>query len=79
MKWKVFITAFVNIAFIAFPYNIIGCGPGIDPYDYYTSFFQNNLSDREGYRPFYYTGYAFFPRGDCLDITLHEMVAEIVP
>src|ERR1043166_8128165 len=59
MKWKIFLTACVNLFFIAFPYNIIGCGPDADPYDYYTSFFDNNLSDVKGYRPFYYTGYNF--------------------
>jgi len=31
----------------------------MDPYDYYKSFFHNNLPDAKGYRPFYYTGYNF--------------------
>ncbi len=59
MKWKVFITACISTAIVAFPANIIGCGPVADPYDYYTSFFHQNLPDAEGYRPFYYTGYSF--------------------
>lgn len=59
MKWKIFLTAFINLSCVVFPYNIIGCGPGVDPYDYYTTFFQNNLSDAPGYKPFYYSGYTF--------------------
>ena len=59
MNWKVFIAFSVSGFLISFPQNIIGCGDGIDPYDYYTSFFHPNLPDANGYRPFYYTGYSF--------------------
>lgn len=59
MNWKIFLTACINIFLLAFPYNIIGCGPSADPYDYYTSFFDNKLSEVQGYKPFYYTGYLF--------------------
>src|SRR5687768_9795035 len=59
MIWKAFLTVSINLTCLIYPYNIIGCGPGIDPYDYYTTFFQNNLSDAPGYKPFYYTGYIF--------------------
>lgn len=59
MNWKVFITACVSTAIASFPQNIIGCGPEADPYDYYTSFFHQNLPDAKAYRPFYYTGYSF--------------------
>lgn len=59
MNWKVFITACVSAAIASFPQNIIGCGPEADPYDYYTSFFHQNLPDAKAYRPFYYTGYSF--------------------
>jgi len=59
MNWKLFITACVSGFFISFPQNIIGCGGEMDPYDYYKSFFHNNLPDAKGYRPFYYTGYNF--------------------
>jgi len=59
MNWKVFITACISSAIISFPQNIIGCGPDADPYDYYTSFFHQNLPEANGYRPFYYTGYNF--------------------
>ena len=59
MNWKVFITACISSAIVAFPANIIGCGPDADPYDYYTSFFHQNLPQANGYRPFYYTSYNF--------------------
>ncbi len=59
MNWKTFITACISAALISFPQNIIGCGPEANPYDYYTSFFHQNLPDANGYRPFYYIGYTF--------------------
>lgn len=59
MNWKVFITVSISSAIICFPQNIIGCGGETDPYDYYTSFFHNNLPDAKGYKPFYYVGYNF--------------------
>jgi hypothetical protein len=60
MNWKAFITACISTAIISFPQNIIGCGPDANPYDYYTSFFHQNLPDAQGYRPFYYIGYQSF-------------------
>jgi hypothetical protein len=59
MKWKIFLTSCFSAFLISFPYNIIGCGPDIDPYDYYTSFFNPDVSSNEALRPFYYTGYNF--------------------
>lgn len=59
MNWKHFITAFISLFILAFPQNIIGCGGGYDPYDYYTSFFSQKLTGDESYRPFYYTGLRF--------------------
>ena len=59
MNWKKFITACISTAIISFPQNIIGCGPEANPYDYYTSFFHQNLPEASGYRPFYYVGYQF--------------------
>lgn len=59
MNWKAFITACISTAIISFPQNIIGCGPEANPYDYYTSFFHQNLPEASGYRPFYYVGYQF--------------------
>ena len=60
MNWKAFITACISAAIVSFPQNIIGCGPEADPFDYYTSFFHQNLPDAKGYRPFYYVGYRSF-------------------
>ncbi len=60
MNWKAFIGVCISIAIVSFPQNIIGCGPDADPYDYYTSFFHQNLPDAKGYRPFYYVGYQAF-------------------
>jgi hypothetical protein len=59
MKLKTFITLFVSGFIISFPQNIIGCGPGINAYDYYTSFFNPDISNNDLLRPFYYTGYNF--------------------
>ncbi len=59
MIWKAFITVCISAAIVLFPQNIIGCGPDADPYDYYTSFFHQNLPEANGYRPFYYTGLNF--------------------
>lgn len=59
MNWKLFLTAFASALVVSFPQNIIGCGPDTDPYDYYTSFFHQGLSETKGYQPFYYTGYNF--------------------
>ncbi len=35
------------------------CGPEADPYDYYISYFHNNLSETKDYEPFSFTGYHF--------------------
>lgn len=59
MNWKHSISAFMISFLLAFPYNIIGCSGGDDPYDYYTSFFSQSLSTDEYLQPFYYTGYRF--------------------
>lgn len=37
----------------------LACGPETDPYDYYVSFFHNNLQGEKEYKPFFYTGYKF--------------------
>ena len=59
MNWKAFLAFSISGLLVSFPQNIIGCGDGFDPYDYYTSFFHQNLPAPYGYRPFYYTGYNF--------------------
>lgn len=59
MNWKIFMMLCVSTFIVSFPQNIIGCGPGIDPYDYYTSFFNPDISENSNLRSFYYTGYSF--------------------
>ena len=59
MNWKIFITACVSAAIVCFPQNIIGCGPQTDPYDYYVSFFHQNLPNVIGLQPFYYGSAVF--------------------
>jgi hypothetical protein len=59
MKWKIFMMLCISSFLISFPQNIIGCGPGIDAYDYFTSFFNPDISETKALRPFYYTSYEF--------------------
>ena len=60
MKWKIFITAFVSMLLVNLPANIFGCAGGDEnPYDYYISFFHQELPDTKGYHSFYYTSYSF--------------------
>lgn len=59
MTWKRYLIIFINILCISFPYNILGCGGEIDPYDYFTTFFQNDLVTEKSWHPFYYTNYEF--------------------
>jgi hypothetical protein len=59
MKWKIFLTLCVSGFLVSFPINIIGCGPDVDAYDYYTSFFNPDISANKTLRPFYYTSYEF--------------------
>ncbi len=72
MNWKVFLTASVSFFFVAFPQNMIGCGASDDPYDYYTSFFNKNVSDTKDYRPFYYTSLLTFYDDGMQDETSYE-------
>ncbi|MEQ1554424.1 MAG: hypothetical protein ABL929_09615 [Ferruginibacter sp.] len=64
MKWKIFLTLCASTFLISFPQNIIGCGASIDEYDYYTSFFNPDISASKELRPFYYTGYSFLYNSD---------------
>lgn len=75
MNWKAFTAVCISVAIISFPRNIIGCGPEMDPYDYYTSFFHQNLPDAGGYRPFYYTGYNFL-YDNSEPVTVSDLLAE---
>lgn len=74
MNWKVCLTAFVSTALIAFPQNIIGCGGEGNPYDYYASFFHNNLPDAKAYKPFYYVGSSFL-YDDNEPVTVSDILA----
>ncbi len=75
MNWKAFITACISTAIVSFPQNIIGCGPEANLYDYYTSFFHQNLPDASGYRPFYYVGTSFLY--DATEpVSLSDMLAD---
>jgi hypothetical protein len=76
MKWKICLIACINIFLLLFPYNIIGCGPETDPYDYYTGFFLNNLSEAKGYYPFYYTNELFLYNDEEPSDAAHATSAE---
>ncbi|HUC82134.1 MAG TPA: hypothetical protein VMR70_14620 [Flavisolibacter sp.] len=60
MNWKIFIVASVSTALLALPQNSFTCGPTEDPYDYYTSFFNNKAGTSAAYKPFYYTALLTF-------------------
>lgn len=46
---------------LCFEQIVIACGGGEDPYDYYISFFQNNITGSNAYMPFYFvTGYQYY-------------------
>jgi len=45
--------------FFAFVAIILACGPEADPYDYYVSFFNNNLENDQQYKAFRYTDLLF--------------------
>ncbi len=64
MSLKRFLIIFANLLCISFPYNILGCGGELDPYDYYTSFFRNDLVPEKSWHPFYYTNYEFLYNAD---------------
>lgn len=61
MNLKTFIgvCATISTALVSFPQNIIGCGGGIDPYDYYLSFFNQYAASQIQYKPFFYTNQQF--------------------
>ncbi|HRO84419.1 MAG TPA: hypothetical protein PK110_06315 [Niabella sp.] len=59
MKLKIFLTLFVSSLFSLIPQNIIGCGGFVDPYDYYTSFFNQYSASKIQYKPFFYTNALF--------------------
>jgi len=67
MRWNRFLTAIISVFFIAFPYNIIGCAGGDDPYDYFTGFFDHRLGNNKELKPFYYTYNFLYDREEPVD------------
>ena len=59
MTLKSLLIAFANCLLIAFPQNMIGCGPDIDEYDYHTGFSCATFRMICHLRPFYYSNYSF--------------------
>jgi len=53
----------------------LACGPEPDPYDYYVTFFHNNLQKTDGYQPFYFSGYTFM-NGYLVDVESDSRSAE---
>src|SRR5215203_3947100 len=60
MNWKIFINAFISCGLLVLPENSFTCGGSEDPYDYYTSFFNNKAASSEAYKPFFYTALLTF-------------------
>lgn len=61
MNYRKFIVFFISFCVVLFG-NVIytlSCGPEMDPYDYYISFF-NPYQSGKGYEPFYYTSMTSF-------------------
>jgi len=54
----IYCVSFTGVFFIGTAIDL-ACGPEPDPYDYYVTFFHNNLQKSDGYRPFYFSGYTF--------------------
>ena len=65
MNWKkslIFCVSFIAIFFGEIAINI-ACGPEQDPYDYYVSFFHNNIQG-ESYVPFAFNGLLYLNSED---------------
>ncbi|OCX51184.1 hypothetical protein BEL04_20990 [Mucilaginibacter sp. PPCGB 2223] len=61
MNWKkpvIYCVSFTG-CFFAFIVIIFACGPEVDPYDYYVSFFNNNIQNDREYSAFRYTSELF--------------------
>jgi tetratricopeptide (TPR) repeat protein len=54
MNWKISIVILIELGFLFFPANIIGCADPPDPYDEYITFFRNDVAPVKGYKSFYY-------------------------
>ena len=53
----------------------LACGPQPDPYDYYISFFHNNLQKDSSYQRFYFNGYTFL-NGNIYEAERDNKIAE---
>jgi hypothetical protein len=56
--WVIYCVSFIG-CFCAMIAIDLACGGEVDPYDYYTSFFHNNITGGKEYKPFYFTNYLF--------------------
>jgi len=54
MNWKISLLALIELGFVLFPANIIGCAEISDPFDEYITFFRNDVAPSKGYAAFYY-------------------------
>jgi hypothetical protein len=54
----IYCVSFLAVFFLSVAIDL-ACGPEPDPFDYYISFFHNNLQAAEGYQPFYFNGYTY--------------------
>ena len=56
--WVIYCVSFIGF-FLANALADLACGPEVDPYDYYVSFFHSNVHGEKDYKPFYYTSERF--------------------
>lgn len=71
MTWKISILILIELGFICFPANLVGCSDPPDPYDDYITFFRSDVAPVKGYAPFYYVEDAvmYDPLGPAADTT----------
>jgi hypothetical protein len=62
-KLLIYCGSSIALFFLGIAINI-ACGPEADPYDYYVSFFHNNLAEQDDYAQFSFTGLAFLYNED---------------
>ena len=70
----IYCVSFITVFFVGIAIDL-ACGPEPDPYDYYVSFFHNNIQKTDGYAPFYFNGYTFL-NGYTNDIDDESKAAE---
>jgi hypothetical protein len=71
MNWKTSLILLIELGFLLFPANIIGCSDPPDPFDEYITFFRNDVAPTKGYSSFYYVEDAvmYDPLGPAADTT----------